>query len=197
MSGKAAMRGDISKGPEFALAVEWMEAALEWVNIEMMFATTFTLVFSLQVEAFGEDNPMTEGIRAKLLEVRKLHDEHFIPPLEGNGPSFHPGEFFFVRKLGSDLNVTCWDLRQEEDRMFREERFTKQDDGFKYSIRDFQHLCRGLKLVTNMTESTQANLYSTTCYCYCRGDPTAMYNWEETACCPTGETHTSSSCPSR
>ena len=68
-------------------------------------------------------------------------------PIPGDGPSNTPDESSLLRPLGDDLNVTARMLRLEEDELFTKERYSMDPGGDSYYIRDFNHLCRGIKLV--------------------------------------------------
>ena len=63
------------------------------------------------------------------------------------GPSPNPSESFFIERLGEDLNVTGRMLRLKEDEVFRHERYSKDASGENYWSKDFNYLCRGIKLV--------------------------------------------------
>ena len=77
----------------------------------------------------------------------KQHDHNFQAPSSGMGPSHNPSESFFIERLGEDLNVTGRLMRLKEDEVFRHERYSKDAQDNNYWSRDFNHLCRGIKLV--------------------------------------------------
>lgn len=66
----------------------------------------------------------------------------------GDGPSDTPDEQFFMDRLGTDLNKTGRILRDEEERVFTTERWSRdlREDNCYY--RDYYQLCRGLDLVS-------------------------------------------------
>jgi len=104
---------------EFALAIEWAEAASE-------------------VTKNRGDDKLTENQIIKFLEfARTEHNKYWESPLEERGN--YPNEEFFVRKI---VNVTGKELRMEEQTFL-----AKEDDSISYidtyNIHDFHALCRG------------------------------------------------------
>ncbi len=84
--------------------------------------------------------------------MKNQHDDNFVAPEPGDGPSLHPSETFFLRKLGDDLAVTGQSLRLEEYGQFARRRAgMAPGDGHTYSRRDFFALCRGENIVGNAT----------------------------------------------
>ena len=77
----------------------------------------------------------------------KQHDHNFQGPSPGVGPSSNPSESFFIEKLGDDLNVTGRMMRLKEDKVFMHERYSEDAKGKNYWSKDFNYLCRGIKLV--------------------------------------------------
>lgn len=66
----------------------------------------------------------------------------------GDGPSELPDERFFIEHLGNDLTKTGRMLRDEEERVFSQERWSMDFPGDSFYYRDYYRLCRGLNLVS-------------------------------------------------
>lgn len=116
-------------GIDFAVAIEWAEAALELEKREL-------------VNTGKEDLSMLTKISEVLNEAKKSHDKHFMPPTPGDGWSRYPNEHFFIRPFGEDKQLTGRQLRQEERENFSK-RYTSESLEFVHHLRDYHTLCRG------------------------------------------------------
>ena len=84
-----------------------------------------------------------------MLSNKKIpkHDDQYRPMVAGDGPSDTPDEHFFIERLGTSLNKTGKLLREEEERVFTTERWSRDDRELNCHYRDYYQLCRGLTLV--------------------------------------------------
>ena len=112
-------------GIDYAMAIEWAEASLQLTENE------------------------TKGTEIKdfIRKVKVEHDLRFIGPTAGMGWSYYPNEQFFISKFGNDLMKSGAQMRMEENEVFKH-RYSSDQYGVNYHIRDYHRLCRGEKLVS-------------------------------------------------
>jgi len=138
------------KGPEYATAIEWLEAAL-------------TLLKNKGDDV--SDCPLTASITWTLEDAKTKHDQFFIPATS-SGPSVYPNQGFFLapfHNCSSSCSIgtqhqdrTGRNLRIEEDIIFRD-REGGVADKHGYSRRDFFALCRG-EIITLPGRKTSADM---------------------------------------
>ena len=85
---------------------------------------------------------------SELLTFLNQHDKKHVPIHPGDGPSEQPDEQFFIDVIGDDLNRTGRMLRDEEERVFSTERWSRDYHGDNCFYRDYYRLCRGIDLVS-------------------------------------------------
>lgn len=120
---------NIDGSSEFALAIEWAEAALELAEMD------------------DPDYKDIPKINTFLMETKAEHDKEFQPMNDENGFSPFPNENFFIQKF-SDFNETISSrkLRFKEHREFNQ-RYTSEGVQYDEQLRSFHKLCRGESVV--------------------------------------------------
>ena len=124
--------------PEYALAIEWLEIA-----------------HTLSVAHYGVNNDYTVFIENYLIDVRRQHDEHFIPMSPGDGPTVYPNEHFFISPIGLNRRKITGKVLRMKEKQVMEERFGGEINEEGYSRRDFFTLCRGEKIVNTDRQRLQ------------------------------------------
>ena len=142
LSSSQHLRQDL--GPEFALAVEWAEAASTLRNQELK-------------EDRYQGHP---SVSCVLDLAREEHDRRWSEELE------EPNEEFLVRRLGEE--GTAWERRREEaqrdsDRMEEgeESELAHVDPGSSTELRVFYALCRGEVIIIIRNQTKLLSLQTT------------------------------------
>ena len=147
---------------EYAGAITWFEAALRLLAKQESTEKTENAIKEVKKDL--EHYKRLVKVHFKLddyisyLQICFQHDKNFVPMVHGSGPSNEPSIRFFISKFEENPELTAMDLRAEEDKVFLQERFSVDPEHGNYFERDFQHLCRGLKLVKFLVGSHLAPL---------------------------------------
>ena len=115
-------------GREFALAIEWAEAA----KIALK-------------KSRKENKHLEDTINSFIIQTRKDHDTNWKAPSEN--PGNLPNEEVFIERIGSRRAGS--DLRTQEARELKHQVLDRKKEG--WFVQDFNALCRGEKIDMNTT----------------------------------------------
>merc|ERR1711892_828592 len=118
-------------GREFALAIEWAEAAKNGLK-----------------KSRKDNKHLEDTIHSFINQTKKDHDLSWKAPEEN--PGNLPNEEFFIRKIGE--SSTGIELRDEEAMKLETQVLDRKKDG--WFVHDFNALCRGEEVNMNTTSSS-------------------------------------------